>query len=77
MSQNQTPGIEHRAVLASNQEGKTSILARRDFNMGASVLGDGLAGSERLAFPESVGIVQFPFFIWHMENLKKKDILMN
>lgn len=76
MGQNEAARVEDSAMLASDQECKAAVLARGDLDMGAGVLGDRLASPQRFAFTESVRIVKFPFFVWHMENLEQRDSII-
>lgn len=70
MGQDQASCVKHGTMFASYQESQAAIFASGYFDVCSSILSDGLTGSQGLALAESVGIVQFSLFIWHMEYLE-------
>lgn len=72
MSQNLAPSLKYSTMLPGDQESEASVLAGGDLDMGAGFLGDRLTSTQRFTFAESVRIVLFPFFVWHVENLGAK-----
>lgn len=69
MGQDLATSVQHGTMLSSKKESKAAILASRYLDVGSCVLGDGLTCSQRFTLAKRIGIIQFPFLVWHMEYL--------